>query len=263
MAKKKKLTKDKKKGSKEAKTSLFVMFFRRYFNILLTFLLLLFVFRPYDRGFLYIGIWQFCFTGVLLSSIFNCNHHKYIQIITTILAIPALICNWIAHYIMSPFIEFTYLLFSFLFVFVCVCSIISRVILSARVTLETLRGVICVYFMIGFGFSYLYMLIEFFNPQSFSLLEGILKSLPSRDIFVHNHVMSEIIFYSFVTLITIGFGDIHVIRDTAQTFTILEGIIGQFYIAILVSRIIAVYSYYSHKEEKEPVAFSSQHDVHE
>ncbi len=244
-----------------AKPSRFISFFKRYFNLLLTFLLLLFIFRPYDKGYIYIGIWQFCFTGVLLSSIFNCNHHKYIQVISSILAVPALICNWIGHFTRLPYVEFTYLLFSFLFVFICVSSIIARVILSARVTLETLRGVICVYFMIAFGFAYLYMLIEYFSPGSFVLLKGTLSSLPSRHVFEHNYVMSEIIYYSFVTLLTLGFGAIHAVKGAAQTCTILEGIIGQFYIAILVSRIIAVYSFYSHKEEDEPVAFSSVHDI--
>ncbi len=249
------------KSKKRKENPAYISFFKRYFNILLTFLLLLFIFRPYDKGFVYIGIWQFCFTGLLLSSIFNCNHHRYIQIISSILAVPALICNWLAHFTNLPYIELIYLSFSFLFVFVCVSSIIDRVILSARVTLETLRGVVCVYFMIAFGFSYLYMLVEYFNPGSFYFIEGISTYFPTKDIFEHNRIMSEIIYYSFVTLLTIGFGDVHPLRGAAQTVTILEGTIGQFYIAILVSRIIAVYSFYSHKVEKEPVVFSSEHDI--
>ncbi|PCI91368.1 hypothetical protein COB11_08455 [Candidatus Aerophobetes bacterium] len=244
----------------EAKPTL-VTFCSKYFNLLLIFLILLFVFRPYNRSGVYIGIWQLCFIGVFISSIFNCRHHKSIKTLATAVAIPALLCNWFAHFYMITSLELTHLILTFIFICICVGSIISRVILNAKVTLETLRGVVCVYFMIAFGFSYLYLLIEYWVPGSFYFIEGIIK-LPSNTILNHNHILSESIFYSFVTLLTIGFGNIHAISDIAQTATILEGMLGQFYIAILVSRIISVYSFYSHKDEVEPVAFSSDHEDH-
>ncbi|MCH9630703.1 MAG: hypothetical protein S4CHLAM37_07070 [Chlamydiia bacterium] len=240
----------------------FTAFCSRYFNLLLIFLILLFLFRPYNRSFIYIGIWQFCFIGVFLTSIFNCRHHRTTKAIAAIIAVPALFCNWFAHFYMITSLELTHLILTFIFICICAGSIISRVILNAKVTLETLRGVVCVYFMIAFGFSYLYLLIEYWIPGSFYFIEGFIK-LPSDTILNHNHILSESIFYSFVTLLTIGFGNIHAVSDAAQTATILEGMLGQFYIAILVSRIISVYSFYSHKVEVEPVAFSSLHDEHD
>lgn len=239
----------------------FAAFCKSYFNLLLIFLILLFLFRPYNRSAVYIAIWQFCFTGVFLSSILNCRHHKTTKVIATFLAAPALLCNWFAHFYSITAFELAHTFLTFAFICVCAGSIISRVILNARVTLETLRGVVCVYFMIAFAFAYLYMMIEYWVPGSFYFLEGIID-LPSKSILNYNHVMSESIFFSFVTLLTIGYGNIHAISDVAQTASILEGMLGQFYIAILVSRIISVYSFYSHKEEVEPVAFSSQHDEH-
>ena len=55
-------------------------------------------------------------------------------------------------------------------------------------------------------------------------------------------------YFSFVTLITIGFGDITPLKDISQTVVILEGIVGQFYVAILVARIVSVYAFYADKE---------------
>ncbi len=55
------------------------------------------------------------------------------------------------------------------------------------------------------------------------------------------------LYLSFITLLTIGFGDIVPIRDMGQTAVVLEGIIGQFYIAILVSRLVGIYSFNSNK----------------
>ncbi len=56
------------------------------------------------------------------------------------------------------------------------------------------------------------------------------------------------LYFSFVTLLTIGYGDITAVKDTAQTAVIMEGIIGQFYIAILVARIVSIYSFFSDKK---------------
>jgi hypothetical protein len=50
------------------------------------------------------------------------------------------------------------------------------------------------------------------------------------------------LYFSFVTLLTIGFGDIVAVKDPSQTACVLEGLIGQFYIAILVSKIVAIYA---------------------
>ena len=55
------------------------------------------------------------------------------------------------------------------------------------------------------------------------------------------------LYFSFITLLTIGYGDIVAIKDVGQTATVIEGIIGQFYVAILVARLVAVYSFYSDK----------------
>ena len=70
-------------------------FFSGYFSQLLFFLILLFAFRPYDRGIVYISIWQAVFVLVFTSAIFNCNHSKLTKIISTCLGIPALITFWV------------------------------------------------------------------------------------------------------------------------------------------------------------------------
>jgi hypothetical protein len=95
--------------------------------------------------------------------------------------------------------------------------------------------------MVAFGFSFTYLFIAYLLPGSFQFE----SSIPST--MTHSHFLSEMMYFSFVTLLTIGYGDITAIHDVAQTLTILEGIIGQFYIAILVSRLVAVYSFFEHK----------------
>jgi len=91
-------------------------------------------------------------------------------------------------------------------------------------------------------FSYIYFLIEYIEPASFTIRGNIIPAFP------HPYYLAQMLYLSFITLLTIGFGDIVPVRDMGQTAVVLEGIIGQFYIAILVSRLVAVYSFNSDKQ---------------
>ncbi len=216
-------------------------YFSGYYSLLLIFLFLLFILRPYDRGLLYLTIWKGCNTIVFFSSIFNCKHNRSIQILATIFGIPALILPWINLYETNENLLMINAIFSVLFISCIAASILYDVIVRARVTMETLRGVICAYFMIAFAFAYMYYLVEFIIPGTIQFAGRIVS--------IHNfsHFLSEMFYFSFVTLLTIGYGDITSALDTGQTIVVMEGIIGQFYIAILVARIVSVYSFYSDK----------------
>jgi voltage-gated potassium channel len=213
-----------------------------YYNYLLVCLIILFAFRPYDKGFEYLFVWKTFFTLTFFTAIFNCNHHRNVKMTVIALAIPTLVFSWLELFYISEVCFLLNVLFTIAFLAICTASILFDVILYAKVTVETLRGVVCAYFMIAFLFAFAYYLVEFLLPGSFHLL--------ARDVsFVaFSRNLSEMMYFSFVTLLTIGFGDITPLRDISQTLVVIEGIIGQFYIAILVARIVSIYSFYSDKK---------------
>ena len=205
------------------------------FKQLLFFLILLFVFRPYDIGLEYISIWHLFFTGVLLAAIFNCHHTTGVKVFSLILGIPTFILNWWSLFELSEALFVAALAASLIFLIFAIFSIVSRVLLG-KVTADVLRGTICVYFMIGFAFAIMYTLMELLYPGSFN---GLVERPP---LFPHGHYHSEMIYFSFITLLAIGYGDITPAGDIGQMFAVLEGLIGQFYLAILVARIVSVYA---------------------
>lgn len=213
-----------------------------YYTILLLSVVLLFIFRPYSKGVVYLGVWKFFLTIVFLSAIFNGKHKKIIKQITFILTIPAILLSWLNLFHPDERFFVANAVCTALFMIICTCSILYDVVLRARVTLETLRGVICAYFMFAFAFAYIYYLIEYTSPDSFHFT--------TRDVYVSSymHYISEMLYFSFVTLLTIGYGDITAATDVGQTVAVIEGIIGQFYIAILVARLVSVYSFFSDKK---------------
>jgi voltage-gated potassium channel Kch len=188
-----------------------------------------------------VGIWKLLLAGTILSSIFNCHHRPIIKWIASCLAVPSVVLSWVNFVHPSEILFAGNAICTVLFMFVSVGSILYDVVLRAHVTLETLRGVICAYFMVAFAFAYVYYLIESIFPGTFQFAQG---EIPLASF---TYYISEMLYFSFVTLLTIGYGDIVAIKDVGQTATVLEGVIGQFYVAILVARLVSVYSFYSDK----------------
>ena len=132
-------------------------------------LIILFAFRPYDKGIEYVAVWKGLFTLALRAAIFNCKHHKAVKTAAIILAIPTLLFSWLELFYPPEIFFLLNVIFTIAFLWVCTTSILYDVILYARVTVETLRGVVCAYFMIAFLFAFAYYLIEYLLPGSFHL----------------------------------------------------------------------------------------------
>lgn len=219
----------------------FHKFFSGYYKLLLLLLTLLFIFRPAKHEFVHLAVWQLLLTATVLSAIFNCNHKRPVKIFVSALAVPTVILCWANLWHPSGPIFVGNIAFIIIFMTACSTSVVFDVLLRARVTLETLRGVICAYLMVAFLFCYIYYLIEFIAPNSFQLISR-------ESIFSYAEYISEFLYFSFGILLTMGLGDITPLTDMSQTFVIIEGMIGQFYVAILVARIVSVYAFYSDRK---------------
>jgi hypothetical protein len=92
-------------------------------------------------------------------------------------------------------------------------------------------GAICVYLMLGVMWSIAYAVLEFLQPGSFSGLRDAATSAWDPDW----------IYFSFVTMTTVGYGDVLAISTTARSIAIAEAVVGQFYIAILVAGLVSAY----------------------
>lgn len=213
------------------------------YNILLFFLFLLFLFRPYDYGEAYRSSWKTFLTITLIVAIFNCHHSHRVKVFISILAVPVLILTWFNLFYQTLGSYVLTSIFTSFFMLICAGSIIHDVILQSRVNLETLRGLICAYFLVAFLFAYVYFFLEYLSPGTMQI-----NSHPVSLMEQQHHFFSDMLYFSFVTLLTIGYGDIVPIKEWGETAAVVEGIIGQFYIAILVARIVSVYAFMSGKQ---------------
>jgi hypothetical protein len=114
-------------------------------------------------------------------------------------------------------------------VLVACTSLFGYVLGQTRVTGDTIFGAIAVYLAIGVLFGGIFTMMALETPTAFDPPE-----------FVRFGGETALYYYSFVTLTTLGFGDITPISDLAQILTTLEAIMGLVVIAVLVGRVVGL-----------------------
>ena len=162
--------------------------------------------------------------------------------VAAILALFMLVCNNLADAFPQNWLIATAVLSGMGF-FGFIASIILRDILirSRRVTAELIYGALSVYLLIGVAFAFGYMLIDFIDPAAFDG-EKFLSGTTTQE-------LEGFLYFSFVTMTTLGFGDITPNTPQSGAFVYMEAIVGQMYMAVLVARLVGLHI--SHQESEE------------
>ncbi len=109
-----------------------------------------------------------------------------------------------------------------------------RAVLRQRVvSAETISMSISVYLLMGITWGLLYVVIYLRHPQAFNF--------PSSTAPHGDTIFPTLVYFSFATISTVGFGDITPVLMQARYAAVAEGITGQFYLAILVARLVGMY----------------------
>lgn len=125
-------------------------------------------------------------------------------------------------------LEWLHLLLMLLFFVITLKIAAQQVLLSGRITSNNIVGSICIFLLLGLIWAILFSLTNEFIPNSFSGLPG--------QFWQEN--FSDLIYFSFVTLTTLGFGDLLPTSAIARFLVYLEAVVGVFYMAIVVSSLV-------------------------
>jgi len=122
-----------------------------------------------------------------------------------------------------------------LLLIICVVLILRYVLTSLEVTLDTIFGAFVAYFLIAFAFSSLFFTCAVVEPASFSVA-GLTGAVDIDSLKV------QLNYFSFVTIATLGYGDIVPKLPITQMLAILEAVIGQFYMAVVIAWLVSTYA---------------------
>jgi voltage-gated potassium channel len=200
------------------------------FPILFASLIALLLLPPYLEAAGVQGITRILLSSVLLSSLYLVATSQRQLIIGALLAIPTLGLNWTRELLWLP--DQLYILNLLHLVFFAYVSIVMlRYIFSTqRVTIDMIFAALCTYLIIGLAWIFIYSCIELRLPGSFS-------SITAND---YQAQMHDFLYYSFVTLSTLGYGDVTPLNNFAKPWAIIESIIGQFYLAVILARLVGL-----------------------
>lgn len=125
-------------------------------------------------------------------------------------------------------IGLTYLLPAALLVTATLPVTLSRVLRHERVTHETVLGALSTYVLVGLLFAFAYLALDAVRDSPFFAQAG-------------PHKESEYLYFSFVTLTTLGFGDLSPAVGLPQALTALEALLGQVFLVTLVARLVTLW----------------------
>ena len=107
-------------------------------------------------------------------------------------------------------------------------TLMSYLFKTKDITSDIIIGAICAYFLIGLMWAYVYAILETFRPGTFHSSQG------------GNFERVSFIYYSFVTITTLGYGDITPLTSQARSLSILEAVFGQIYLAVVIARLVGI-----------------------
>lgn len=129
------------------------------------------------------------------------------------------------------FLQFASALAIIGFLVVAISYSLKQVLFGTEMNESRLVGAICVFLLLGIIWSFAYSLLELAVPGSFSGFDT--GQDPGSE--------SSWLYFSFVTLTTLGYGDITPESATARTLAFMQAVVGQFYIAVLVAGLVSAY----------------------
>lgn len=172
------------------------------------------------------------FSIVLLLGVLATTQHKGTRLGMVVLAVIAFTSHWLHFFLREHAVHVIATTAAALFFGLLCILIIARVFRSGGITVFRIYGAIAVYVLLGILWGEFYVLIYLFEPSAFYFNPATQSGEPP---------VSELIYFSFTTLTTLGIGDILPVHPVARSLATLEALIGQIYPAVLLARLVTLY----------------------
>lgn len=204
------------------------------FGYLLAALILLIILYPFhdETPIAYI-VFAGINSAILVAAAVAASHSRRTLGLVLLLAAPVVVLQWLHAVYRNALIANLGYAATALFYGLVIFYVLSDVLRPGPVTYDKISGAIAAYMLAAVGWASLYGLVDSLVPGSFNM-----SGLPNAE-----HLLSirDLLYFSFTTLTTTGYGDITPVSRHAQSLSILEQMAGTFYVAILVARLAGLY----------------------
>jgi hypothetical protein len=177
------------------------------------------------------------FSLLLISGIASMSGRRRVLITLTVISIVALAIRWIDSFNASALLDVLNYLSTITATILFSTVVLSQVVKKGPITIHRIEGAIAVYLLLGLAWAHTYELIEYLSPGAFT---GALTA---------SNRFSSWMYFSFVTLASLGYGDIAPVHPIARSLAVAEALTGQLYLAILIARLVSQELYYRVSQE--------------
>src|SRR3954454_2133745 len=171
---------------------------------------------------------------VLLSAVLAVADRKRVFFIALVLAIPAIAGRWINHFWPDMVPPPVFLIAGLALITFVVANLLRFVLRAPSVNTEVLCASISAYLMLGLLWTVAYWLVAQVTPNAFAFntATGTKETMGGFNAF----------YFSFITLSTVGYGDITPVSRIARWLAAMEAMTCMLYVAVLIARLVALYS---------------------
>ena len=204
--------------------------FRGRFLYLLIYILALIAIQPFDEAIGHFGLLlDVAISAILVSAIYAVSQKTRQTVIGILLAVPLLITLWTKQLFDIRWLQIPETIIGIAFFGFIIALILNFIFNQDEVKGDLIAGAAAVYLLLAIAWTYAYRLIEMIQPGSFALAEA------------QSFMQSTYLYYSFVTITTLGYGDIFPVSTAAKSCAILEAVTGQLYLVITVAWLVGVH----------------------
>ena len=210
------------------------------YRYLLASLLALIVVEPWLRGPAARVLLVAVFSAILLSAVWGLHTSRRGFVAGMTLALAAFVGNWAGVFVESLPLLFVTRAVTAAFLGLVVWTLLGDVARQTRIQPETIYQAACVYLILGVIFALFYASVSQIDSGAFAPIVAAGISPGGTDASTKGAGLAKWVYFSFITLTTVGYGDITPIAPAARSLVILEALLGQFFVAVLVARLVGL-----------------------
>lgn len=214
-----------------------------FFYLLFSLLLLLLLAPLFEETFIGFITVDIGYSAVLLAAVYAVSEKKRLFTLALVLVVPIIVARWSNHFLNNDSLALVSNSLTLVFFVFIVYAMLSHVLRDEKVTADKIYGALSVYLLIGVTWALLFTVIEGIRPQSFLFEHTQITSI--------SEYIPHFIYYSFVTLTTLGYGDIIPITPFAKSLSYMEAVTGQMYVAVLIARLVGLHIVHSMKKDPQ------------
>lgn len=172
-------------------------------------------------------VWPVVRTLLLLSCLNVIQKMKKIAIVTAIIGISATSFDWIQQVdTVHPNLGMAGLCLFSLFVGIVAYELFNQLLKTKVVSMQTIIAAFDGFLLIGMAGVLMFIFVHYLDPGSFGHVQTGQRGI------------DDLVYYSYITLLTIGYGDIVPVSQLAKRLSVLMGLVGQFYLVVVMSVLV-------------------------